>query len=146
MSSERSFQQRWRRIALMSTLYDVVIIPAAFFLFSVPVAVAVTVVVLLGTGDLWYLDRRVRRTGKLTMQDAEVGAAAQRVATRIGPRATLAVVVALGLLGLLIGAAIGASLDQHHAQGAAIGAAAGYVSAFAAIMLAFHGRRHRPPG
>lgn len=133
-------KQRWRRQAVMNTVAAVVVIPSAFAFFSTPVAVTITVLTLIGNGVTWFLDRRVQRTGKLTMT-LPVQAQADVQAVDPATRRRKAKRAALGVLGaylgaVLVGAVIGSAMDgADHGTGAFIGAAVGFVLAYAVLLM-----------
>lgn len=133
-------KQRWRRQAVMNTAAAVVVIPLAFAFFSTPVAVTVTVLMLISDGVIWFLDRRVQRTGKLTMT-LPVQGHADTQPVDPATRRRKARRAAFGVLGaylgaVVVGAVIGSAMDSAGpGTGAFIGAAVGFVLAYAVLLI-----------
>jgi hypothetical protein len=63
--SPEETKRRWRRLAILSTAIDIVFVPVMFALVPTAAASVGAVVMIGGTADIWYLDRRLQRTGQL---------------------------------------------------------------------------------
>jgi hypothetical protein len=135
-----NLKQRWRRQAILNTATAVVVIPLAFVFFSPPVAVTMAMLTLIGDGVIWFLYRRVQRTGKLTMTlpgqaQTDVQAVDPATRRRKAKRAALGVLGAY-LAAVVVGAAIGSAVDSaNHGTGAFVGAAVGMVLMYAVLLM-----------
>jgi drug/metabolite transporter (DMT)-like permease len=56
---------RWRRLAIANTVAGVIVVVAAWVFVPTLIAALLVALMVLGVGNTWLLDRRLRRTGNM---------------------------------------------------------------------------------